>query len=121
MAEVGRRFELAGRATTANRFELAAFEVGELRELFEEDLSRAEPPKEGTSGVLPGFADAFLKGPLPALEKASAARDRTAFASAFRDASTTCNGCHQASGHGFVVVPSEMAVGVPDLSPLPPR
>ena len=47
MAEVGRRFELAGRAGLANRFELAAFEVGEIGELFEGELPRAELPKEG--------------------------------------------------------------------------
>jgi hypothetical protein len=34
MTQVGRRFEVAGRAAAANRFELAAFEVGELQELF---------------------------------------------------------------------------------------
>jgi hypothetical protein len=119
MSEVGKRFELAGRAVSANRFELAAFEVGELRELFEGDLPRAELPKEGPSAILPGLADAFVKTRLPDLEKASVSRDRAAFANAFRAASASCNGCHQASGHGFVVVPPEVGSTVPDLSPVP--
>jgi hypothetical protein len=119
MAEVGRRFERSGQAAAANRFELASFEVGELRELFEEDLGRAELPKEGPSASLPGMADAFVKSSLPSLEKASASRDRAAFAEAFRGASTTCNACHAASGHGFIVVPSELGKAVPDLSPVP--
>jgi hypothetical protein len=35
MVQVARRFEVAGRAAAANRFELATFEAGELGELFE--------------------------------------------------------------------------------------
>jgi len=38
MMQIGKRFEVAGRAAAANRFELAAFEVGELGELFESDV-----------------------------------------------------------------------------------
>jgi mono/diheme cytochrome c family protein len=119
MSDVGRRFELAGRAAAANRFELAAFEVGELQELFEGDLPRAELPKEGPSEALPSLAEAFLKTSPPDLAKAAAQRDRAAFAAAFERAAGTCNGCHKASGHGFIEVPSALGRSVPDLEPLP--
>ena len=60
MVQVGRRFELAGRAAVANRFELAAFEAGELGELFENDVPRASLPKEGPTTQIPAMAKAFL-------------------------------------------------------------
>lgn len=117
MAEVGRRFELAGRASAAGRFELASFEIEEMEELFEEDLPRAEPPKEGSSTSLPGMADAFLKTHPPELKKAAAAGDQAAFAGAFQRAAETCNACHKASGHGFIEIPSVPGKAVPDIEP----
>ena len=117
MAEAGRRFELAGKAVNAGRFELAAFEVEELGELFEEDLPRAELPKEGPTESLPGLADAFLKTHPPELKKAADAKDRAAFTTAFQRAAETCNACHKASGHGFIEVPSVPGKAVPDIDP----
>src|SRR5579863_10292788 len=60
MAEVARRFELAGRAANANRFELAEFEAGEIAELFETDVPNAELPKEGPTAHIPAMAKSFL-------------------------------------------------------------
>jgi cytochrome c553 len=117
MAEVGRRFELAGRASVAGRWELAAFEAEEMEELFEGDLPRADPPKEGAADKLPGMAEAFLKTYPPALKKAAAAKDRAAFAEAFRSAAEMCNACHNASDHGFIEVPSTPGKAVPDIDP----
>jgi hypothetical protein len=119
MAEVGRRFEAAGRAASANRFELAAFEVGELEELFTGDLGHADLPREGPTAQLPAMAQAFVQTFPPELAKAAKAKDARAFADAFRRASESCNGCHQASGHGFIEVPSVPGKAVPDLDPLP--
>src|SRR4051812_35149488 len=45
MTQVGRRFELLGRAALAKRWELAEFELGELRETFD-DLPTAEIPAD---------------------------------------------------------------------------
>ena len=118
MAETGRRFELAGRAAAAGRFELAAFEAGELQELFEDDLPRAELPKEGPTATLPALASDFSKTHPPALKKAAAAKDRAAFADAFQRAATACNACHQASGRGFLEIPSALEKSVPNLEPI---
>lgn len=115
MAEVGRRFELAGRASIAGRFELASFEVEEIEELFEEDLPAAELPKEGATAKLPALAEAFVKTHPPELKKAASAKDRAAFAAAFQRAAGTCNGCHQASDHAFIEIPSVPGKPVPDV------
>jgi hypothetical protein len=65
------------------------------------------------------MAKAFVATNAPELKKAAAAKDRAAFAAAFRNAAAQCNGCHQASEKGFIQVPSEMGKVVPDLDPLP--
>ena len=119
MAQVARRFELAGRAANANRFELAAFEAGEIEELFESDVPNAELPKEGPTAHIPQLAKAFLEANAPELVKAAAAKDAAAFTAAFARAAAACNACHQASAKAFIVVPAEPGKGVPDLDPVP--
>jgi hypothetical protein len=119
MAEVARRFELMGRAANANRFELAEFEGGEIGELFENDVPNAELPKEGPTAHIPGMAKAFLLTNAPALRRAAAAKNRAAFATAFQNAASVCNACHQAAAKGFIEVPSEPGKSVPDLDPVP--
>jgi hypothetical protein len=119
MAEVARRFELAGRAATANRFELAEFEAGEIAELFETDVPNAELPKEGPTAHIPAMAKSFLLANAPELKRAAATKDRAAFATAFQNAASVCNACHQAAAKGFIQVPSEPGKSVPDLDPMP--
>jgi hypothetical protein len=119
MAEVARRFETAGRAAVAKRYELAAFEAGELGELFEDDVPRASPPKEGPTAHLPAMAKAFLDAHPATLEKAAQARDAKAFAAAFAQAAHACNQCHDASGKAFIHVPDVPGKAVPDVDPLP--
>ncbi|HEY8089627.1 MAG TPA: hypothetical protein VIF09_17325 [Polyangiaceae bacterium] len=120
MSQVGRRFELAGRAALAGRFELADFETGELEELFENDVPRASLPKEGPTAHIPVMSKAFLETNLPALQQAAARKVPAAFADAFQRAAEACNGCHQASAKGFIQVPSVPGKPVPDLDPLGP-
>jgi len=117
MSDVARRFELAGRAAVANRFELAAFEADELGELFDE-LPHAALPKEGPTDVLPAMVDAFAKTHPRALRDAARASDARAFAEAFQNASAACNACHQATHHGFVQIPSVPGKAVPDVDPI---
>jgi hypothetical protein len=118
MSEVGRRFETAGRAAAAGRFELAEFEAGEMEELFEEDLPHAELPREGTPATLPALASDFLQKHPPALKTAAHAKDRAAFEGAFQRAAVACNACHQASGHGFIEIPSAIGHPVPNVEPI---
>lgn len=120
MAEIGQRFESAGRAAVAHRFELAAFEIGELDEALSGDLPRAELPKEGPSAQLPAMAKEFGGTHPPALVKAAEQHDGAAFAAAFARAAAACNACHAASEHGFIEIPSIPGKSVPDFEPLPP-
>jgi hypothetical protein len=119
MVQVARRFEIAGRAASAGRFELAEFEAGEIEELFEDDVPNAELPKEGPTAQIPALAKAFLEASAPELKKAAAAKDRARFAAAFQNAASACNACHQASAKGFIQIPGEPGKAVPDLDPLP--
>jgi cytochrome c553 len=118
MVQVARRFEVAGKAARAGRFELAEFEVGEIGEVFEGDVPNAELPKEGPTAHIPAMAKAFLDAQVPALAKAAASKDGAAFAAAFRSAAAACNACHKASAKGFIEVPSEEGKPVPDDSPM---
>jgi hypothetical protein len=119
MVEVARRFEIAGRAANANRFELAEFETGEIEELFGSDVPNAEMPKEGPTAHIPTMAKALLETAAPELKKAAAARDHVAFAAAFQHMASMCNACHQASAKAFIQVPTEPGQMVPVLDPLP--
>jgi len=110
---------VAGRAASANRFDLAAFEVGELEELFENDVPRASLPKEGPTAQIPAMARAFLEAIPPELTRAASSRDREAFAAAFGHAAAMCNACHEASAKGFIQVPSAPGQSVPVLDALP--
>ena len=119
MVQVARRFEIAGQAAGANRFELAEFEAGELEELFEDDVPNAELPKEGPTAHIPAMAKAFLQGKIPDLKRAASSKDTAAFAAAFRSAAAVCNACHQAAAKGFIEVPAEMGKEVPVLDAVP--
>jgi hypothetical protein len=119
MSRVGQRFEMAGRAAKANRFEMAAFEVGELKELFETEVPRAALPKEGPTAQIPSMAKAFLETVPPDLSRAAASRDPAVFGAAFQRAAAMCNACHQASAKAFIQVPAIPGHAVPDLDPLP--
>ena len=119
MAQVGRRFELAGRAMVANRFELAEFEVGELGELFENDVPRAKLPKEGPTGQIRPMAKAFLDSVPPALTKAAGSKDKAKFATAFAGAAAQCNTCHAAAAKGFIQVPTVPGKEVPVMDAVP--
>jgi mono/diheme cytochrome c family protein len=120
MVGIARRFELAGRAVKANRFELAEFEVGEIEESFEADVPNAELPKEGPTAHIPAMAKSFLLANAPELRRAAAAKDPAAFAAAFQHAAAVCNACHQAAAKGFIQVPFEPGEAVPDLRPASP-
>lgn len=119
MIGIGRRFETAGRAALANRFELAEFEVGEIQEAFEDDVPHASPPKEGPTAHIAPMAADFVRTIVPELKRAAAAKDSAGFGRAFQSASAACNSCHTASAKAFIQVPSVPGKPVPDTDPLP--
>ncbi len=120
MMETGRRLETAGRASEAGRWELAEYEVHELEELFEEDLSRTLLPGDCDDAVAEQMFDQLSREQLPALRTAAANRDEAAFASAWREATARCNGCHGGCRVAFVQVPAEPGESVPRLDSTQP-
>jgi len=119
MLEVGARFERMGRAAVARRFELAGFEQGEIEEIFEEDLPRAEPPRENAGLNLASVAETFARTRLPDLKAALQAKDLVRFKAAYARAAETCNACHRSSGRAFIEIPSEPGRPIPRLDPAP--
>lgn len=123
MAEVGRRFERAGHAVVAARWEFAGYDLGEIEELFEDDLPGALMP-EDVKVDLRSIAQAFANTHPGELKHAIRARDRAAFEAAFARTAATCNACHRAAGKAFIEVPSVVGRAVPQLTdaavPAPP-
>lgn len=117
MSEIGHRFELSGRAAVAGRFRLAGYEIDELGEAIDEDLSRAEPPREGDPKKLASLLNELKSQRMPALTRAAKAKDASAYRGAFANAAKTCNACHEATEHPFVEVPEVPGGSVPRLDP----
>lgn len=117
MADIGRRFEQLGRAATVGRFELAEYQLGEIEEQFEDALPHATPPREGHPDVLPPMSAAFLQTTVPDLKRAMSSRNVAGFRAAFARAAGACNECHQASGHGFIEIPTVPGQSVPSTEP----
>ncbi len=112
MSEVGRRFERAGRDVASQRWELAAYDVGEMSEALESDLPAATPPPEVHSDLHP-LATAFIGAHPAALRRSIEAHDRAAFDLAFARTAEACNGCHRTAGMAFIEIPSVVGASVP--------
>lgn len=114
MLEVGARFERLGKAGAAGKWELAAFEAGEIQEVFEDDLPHAEKPDDVPVDPQP-LVKQFREVALPVLTAAAQQRDVSGFGVAFAGAAAMCNQCHQQSAKPFVVIPSTPGAAVPEL------
>ncbi len=117
MFEVGRRFERAGRAVAAGRWELARYDLGEIDEVFSQDVPTAIMPEDVHIDLRP-IAREFASSVPDELRKPIAARDRAGFEAAFARAAATCNACHEAASKPFIQVPSTIGVPVPRLDPV---
>jgi hypothetical protein len=115
MAEVGRHFQRAGAAAQADDWPMVRYDVEELDELFDDDLPAARPPS-GLHVDLQALTHAFAQDAVPALRAASRDRSRLAFQRAFAKAATACNGCHTATGHAFLEIPSQPGAALPTIA-----
>ena len=81
-------------AGSAGNWPLADYEIGELKEGFD-DVSK----------LLGGdIVDQHVGAPLAALEKSIGGKDRAAFMTTFDKLSAGCNACHNELDHGFIVI-----------------
>jgi hypothetical protein len=88
-------------AGQARNWDLAAYEVDELKEGFE-DVAKYFPTREEVP--LGQMVKTITDTTVADLEKAIAARNGKAFASAFDALTQSCNACHQAAKHGFIAI-----------------
>jgi hypothetical protein len=88
-------------AGKARNWELAAYELDELKEGFE-DVAKYFPSKDDVP--LAPMVAAITDKEVPALDKAIEAKNPKAFATAFDALTQSCNACHQASKHGFIAI-----------------
>jgi hypothetical protein len=88
-------------AGSAGNWELAAYELDELKEGFDDVLSYA-PVHDGVP--LTPMVRTITGQNIPAIAKAIAVHDGGTFAAAFDALTAGCNACHQAARHGFIVI-----------------
>ena len=88
-------------AGSAGNWDLAGYELDELKEGFDDVLTYA-PTHDGVA--LTALVKAVTGGPIPELAKAIAAHDSDKFVAGFDALSGGCNSCHQSAKHGFIVI-----------------
>lgn len=96
-------------AGAAQNWPLAAYEIDELKEGFE-DAARFQPNFKGKP--IAQMIDSIAAQPLSNLERAIDAKDEAGFVREFDALSRTCNACHQVNGYSFI------AIQRPTASPL---
>jgi hypothetical protein len=111
-----------GLAGVAQNWAYAAYELGELRETFD-DVAKLVP-KHGNLDIPPAIASTVAP-PMDAVDAAIKAKDQTAFTKAYADLTAACNACHQSADHPMIViqVPAFTGTGFSDqdFSPQPPK
>ena len=88
-------------AGSARNWDLADYQVDELKELLEDIAKRIPVYKDVPVGKM---IEATAMPPIGDIESAIKARDGKGFASAFDKLTAACNSCHEASSRGFIVV-----------------
>src|SRR5271154_1811941 len=102
-----------GLAGEAQNWDYAAYELGELRETFE-DVGKLVP-KHGTLAIAPAIASTVTPA-MAALDAAIKAKDPAAFTKAYADLTESCNACHRSADHPMIViqVPNVSGTAFPD-------
>ncbi len=88
-------------AGSAQNWELAAFQVKELRSAFRRTGQTI--PRYRKMGMDATVAS-MMSPPLKELDAAIAAKDAKRFAAAYGRLTDACNACHQVMEHGFLIV-----------------
>jgi len=90
-----------GLAGAAGNWPLAAYELGELRETFD-DVGKLVP-KHGSLMIAPAIAST-VKLPMAALDKAIRAKEAAAFKGAYGQLTDACNACHKSAEHPMIII-----------------
>ena len=90
-------------AGEAGNWKLAAYEVDELNEGFD-DIVRLHPTHKDSPVPIPEPVAKIVRQPLSEVGKAIEAKDKARFAKAFDAVTEGCNSCHRATNFSFNVV-----------------
>ena len=107
-------------AGDAGNWRLAAYEVDELKEGFE-DIVKLHPTQKGSPVGIDEIVPRLITEPLEEVGRAVAAADRARFGKAFDAVTAACNSCHQATNFGFNVVRRPATNPYPNQIFAPPR
>ena len=107
-----------GLAGQAQNWDYAAYELGELKETFE-DVGKMIL-KHGNLQIAPAIA-ATVTPAMDAVDKAITAKDSAAFTKAYADLTDACNACHKSADHPMIVIQAPSAsAAFPDQNFNPP-
>ena len=98
-----------GLAGAAQNWAYAAYELGELRETFE-NVGKLVP-KHGGLAIPPAIASTVTP-PMTALAAAIKAKDAAAFAKGYAELTAGCNACHQSADHPMIVIQAPTGTAV---------
>ena len=90
-------------AGQADNWPLAAYELDELKEGFD-DAVRYHPHHKSVPQPLMTMIPEFVGEPIAEIDTAIMTRDRTRFTAAFDRLTAGCNACHKEANFGFNVV-----------------
>jgi cytochrome c553 len=113
IATIQPRHERLWQAEQDGNWQLAAYELGNLRGAFDR-LGRAHPSDHDIS--FPDMITSVTAQPFKELNSAIQSKDGTAFAKAYADLTAACNSCHQALGHSEVEVRIPNRTSTSDLN-----
>jgi hypothetical protein len=107
-------------AGQAGNWELAAYEIGEMREGFG-DIARLHPAPGDLPVPVDQAIETIMTSPLDDLAQAIQKKDRKTFEAAFDTMTQGCNSCHQATNHGFTVLERPKSSPFPNQDFQPPE
>ena len=105
-------------AGNARNWDLADYQVDELKELLE-DIAKRVPDYKGTP--VGKMIEAATMPPIGDIEGAIKSRDSAKFAAAFNRLTAACNACHEAANRGFIVIQRPATSPFPNQSFAPRR
>ena len=105
-------------AGNARNWELADYQLDEMKELVEEIAKRVPKYRDVPVGQM---IEAATLPPIADIEAAIKARDGKKFAVAFDALTAACNACHEAANRGFIVIQRPANSPFPNQSFAPKR
>ena len=105
-------------AGNARNWELADYQVDELKELLDEIAKRVPKYRDVPVGQM---IEAATMPPIGNIEAAIKARDSAKFVAAFDRLTEACNSCHEAANRGVIVIQRPATSSFPNQSFAPRR